>query len=159
MNLNATLIIEVVSFIILWAILAKLFFKPLLKILDQRKEAVRGWLDEAKKDRSDAQEFLSQAKRELSSAKDEAINIKQTSRIESEKLRKKILEEAKRESRNLIEQSKEEIELKIQEAKKELRNDIANISLALTEKILEREINKKDHQHLIEESIKEISGD
>ena len=53
-------------------------------------------------------------------------------------------------------QAKESAELEIKKAEKTIKDEIVDVSYALTEKLLEREINEKDHDNLIDSFIDEI---
>lgn len=159
MNLNLTLVIEIISFLLLLFLLTKLLYKPLLKVLDERSGRVKQWLDEARVNHEQAQTLVSQAKNELEKSKEEALKIKQDTKIESDKMRQCLLEEAKKEAQRLILGTREEVERKIALAKKELREEIADLSIEIATKILGREINENDHKRIIEEGIKQISRD
>ena len=156
MNLNATLIIEVVSFLLLLFILTKLLYRPLLKFMDERQKAVKEMIENARHSQQQAQEYAGQTHKALDMAKEEALKIKEETRSISDSERRKIIEEAKRESRRLIDDARRQLDKERGLMIKELRAEVALISLDIARKILGREIKSQDHQRLIEESITEI---
>ena len=69
---------------------------------------------------------------------------------------KDIISEAKTESEQIIKTAKENAELELKKAQEVIKGEIVDVSTKLTEKLLEREINEKDHSDLIDSFIDEI---
>ena len=69
-----------------------------------------------------------------------------------------MLGETKKESISMIDRAKKEIEKETTNARLRLKGEISNLSTEVAKKILKREIGKKDHEKLIDESIKEIGN-
>ena len=158
MNLNATLIFEVISFLILVAILAKYAYRPLLKFLDERSGQVKATLEEAEKKKIEAEKKLSLSQKELDWARGQALAIQESAKRQSEELGEKILGEAEKKASSLITQSRKDILQETQQAKINLRTFIAGVSVSIASKILKREINEKDDSRIIEEGIKDLKN-
>lgn len=158
MKLNATLIFEVISFLILVAILAKYAYRPLLKFLDERSGQVKATLEEAEKKKIEAEKKLSLSQKELDRARRQALDIQESAKRQSEELGEKILGEAEKKASSLITQSRKDILQETQQAKINLRTFIAGVSVSIASKILKREINEKDDSRIIEEGIKDLKN-
>lgn len=156
MNLNATLIIEVISFLILLFILHKFLYRPLLSLMDKRQKAVRDMIESAHEAEKKAKVYAEQTHKALDMAKNEILKMKEENRKISDAQRRKILEEARKESLALIAEAKERLTQERESVIKEIRSETANISLDIAKRILGREINPDDHKRLIEESIAQI---
>jgi len=158
MKLNATLIFEVISFLILVAILAKYAYRPLLKFLDERSGQVKATLEEAEKKKIEAEKKLSLSQKELDWARGQALAIQESAKRQSEELGEKILGEAEKKASSLTTQSRKDILEETQQAKINLRTFIAGVSVSIASKILKREINEKDDSRIIEEGIKDLKN-
>lgn len=156
MNLNLTLILQIVSFLILMGLLAKFLYKPLIKILEQRSFQIAQDIENAKRSQGEAKRYAEETHQALNMAKEEAIKIKEQARRDADSTRRGMLSEAKKEYISIIDRAKKEIEKETNNARLKLKADISNLSTEVAKKILKREITEKDHERLIDESIREL---
>lgn len=159
MNLNATLIIEVLSFLILLGVLIKFLFKPLLNIMDRRAASIEKTLKDAENFRNEANERSENAREALEKTRAEIIRMKESSRLQADEARRRIIEDAKKEALRIIEGSKREVDKEVMMARKSLGKEIAGFSIRIAEKLLKREIKDKEHEKLIDDSIKEFTDE
>jgi len=156
MNLNITLLIEVASFALLLFILTKLLYKPVLELLDKRSKNVEKMLNESQRSREEADQKAKNAQDALDRARREIIEMKESARLETDEARKSILDKAREESRMYLEFSKKELEKEAGKIKKGIRDQVADFSIFIAEKILKREITKKDQAAFLEKTLKEM---
>ena len=156
MNLNFTLVIEIISFILLLLILTKILYRPLLGFLDQRKDIIRESIDEAKRLKENAEYELKEANRILRESKDKVLEIKNQTDIELEELKNKNIEQAKQEARRISEEAKESVKKEVAQARRRLKDEVADVSIEIAKKVLSREVDLKDHKRLIDEAIEEL---
>lgn len=156
MNLNFTLVLQVISFLILMVVLTRLFYRPLLNFLDSRAKSIRENIEEAGRDRASAQKELERSRAELHRAREEALKMKELSERETNEARRKTLLEAKEEADRMLVKAKEDFAREVQRARAELKKEVGDISILMAEKILAREIKKEDRKRLIEEGIDKI---
>lgn len=157
MNLNFTLVIEVLSFAILVFILTKIVYTPLLNFLDKRKTLIQDSIEEAKRLRGESDRNLEESKRILKEAKDQALKMKDQANIEAEELKIRSLEKAKKETSQIMDEAKREIKTELDSARQKIKNEVADISIQVAKKLLSREVELKDHKRLVDEAIKELS--
>ena len=158
MNLNYTLIIEILSFILLLLILSKLLYRPLFHFLDQRRDAVQHSIDEAKRLNENSEKKLEESNRILRESKDRALKIKKQTDSELEELRIKNIDQAKKEAQRITDETREAIAKELDRARRKLKQETADISILIAKKMLRREINLKDHKRLVNEAIKELKN-
>ena len=91
--------------------------------------------------------LVSEAKRELAKANEQA-------KVVAEKRSAEILADANARAKSIVDKAKEEIEHEKQRAETEIRGQVAEISVAVAEKILAKEIDAKSNSELIESSIR-----
>jgi F-type H+-transporting ATPase subunit b len=157
MNLNFTLIIEIVSFLILFFLLSRFLYKPVIEILDKRAQASRQALEQVQRSQKAAQALLENAKEELKNAKEQAVEILHRARLQADEDRKKILDEAKRQSQALLHSSRQQLSREVALAKAELVKELSHYSVTIAEKIIGREIKEQDHVRFIEEGMRQIA--
>ena len=145
-------------FILVIVVLGKFAWTPLLNGLQQRERFIRSSLEEAKRDREQAEARLQEYEQRLAQAKTEASDIIDQARGEAESLRTRLEQQARDESESMLERAKREIDIAKQAAVKELYNTSAGLATELAGKILERELDAKDHDRLIQSSIREIEN-
>lgn len=156
MNLNATLIIEIISFLLLLFILHRFLYKPLISFMDRRGEAVRDMIRNAQEAEDRARIYTQESHKALDMAREEALKIKEETKRLSDTERRRIIKEAQKEAYALIEQARAQLGRERELMLEKIKSEIATISIDIAKRILGREINKEDHHRLIEESIVQI---
>jgi len=156
MNINATLIIQLISFLILVGLLAKYLYKPLTEFLDKRAEQVQQVIDEAKNDQQEARKNLDMSKARLDEVRDEILQLKAEADKQVDYHKRQIVDEAKKEAGHIVSRSKEEIEKQAREAREEIKKQVGDLSVDIARKIIEKELDIKDHEHIIRNAIEGI---
>jgi len=133
MNLNFTLILQIISFLILMLILAKVFYRPLLIFLDQRADYVNGVIKKAEEEKNKAENKFKEAERNINKAQRQILEWKNSVKLEIEEDKKRFLDKTKREKEEILNAAKKEIGREIEKAKENLRKETGNISLAIAE--------------------------
>ena len=157
MNLNATLIIQVISFLILVWLLVKILYRPFLSFLDKRSQKVHNMLQETRENQQRAEDNFKDSKAQLKKTREEVLKLKELVEKQSDEHRQKVLQEAEEEAKHIITSSKEDIDRRIREVKRDIKKEIGNFSVSIAEKILDKEINKEDHKYIIDEFLKNLS--
>ncbi|UUX33989.1 F0F1 ATP synthase subunit B [Fundicoccus culcitae] len=149
-------IITLVAFVILLLIIKKVAWGPLMNILEDRRATVNADLDKASTERATAQEANLEAQKNLKEAKSEASQIVLQAKQQSLQIQDNMMEEAKAEVLQMQTTARADIERERQQVMANVKTDITNIAIEIAEKIIQREINPADHQHLIEDFIQEM---
>lgn len=150
------IIISLANLAILFLILKKFLFRPVKRVLDERQESLDNKYLEA--DRSAAQAVESKLAWEsrLRSAETEADAIIKSASDDAKLKVERIVAEARDKADSIIRQAQTEAELERRKADVVIKREIVDVSAALTEKILRREINTQDHRAMINAFIDEI---
>ena len=131
-------------------------YKPILDALNSREEGIKNALDEADKARQEMLDLQSNNEKILKEARAERDNMLKDARAIKEKMITEAKDEAKSQSNKLIEQAKATIENEKLAAITELRNQVAELSIGIAEKIMKEELSDKDKQvKLIEKMLQE----
>lgn len=145
-----------ISFIVLLILLKKFAYPQILKGLKKREETIQQQLEEARRTKQEAQSLLEEYRQQLAEARSEAQKIINEGKQLGENMRKEILQKAQQESNEIVKRAQEEIELQKQKALLELKERIADLSLAAASKIIQKSLDPKDHQRLIEDYLAQV---
>ena len=149
MNINATLLVQALSFAFLIWFSVKFIWPPLNRAIDERNKRIADGLAAAEKGKA----ALVEAERKGESAMKEAREKASGVLGESEKRGHQIVEEAKEaakaEADRIIAGAREQIASELAKAKTELREQVAALAVAGAEKILQREVDAKAHSEML----------
>jgi F-type H+-transporting ATPase subunit b len=147
---------QTLLFILLLFLLKKYAWKPILDALNTREEGIKNALDEAEKARQEMVDLKSDNERIVKEARAERDAMLKDARTMKENMISEAKEEAKSQASKIIEQAKVTIENEKLAAITELRNQVAELSIGIAEKIIKDELSEKDKQvKLIEKMLKE----
>lgn len=146
----------IINFIILVAILNKFLYKPILGVLDARKQDIKNKLDEAANARNEAIQVKEEYTKEMQNARQEAQEIISKATKLAEESKSGILQEARVESEKVLKKAQEEIRLEKEKAKAELRNEVATLAVMAAGRVLERTIQREDHEQMIRQFVQEV---
>lgn len=149
MNLNATLIIQIVVFLTFVWFTKSFVWPPIVKALDERAKKIADGLAAADKAKSDLAHAEKKVVEEMRKARESATDV----RASAEKQAAVFLDEARAEAARIIAQAREAAEAEAgvaaQRAKEALRDQVAHLAVAGAEKILRKEINAQAHADLL----------
>ena len=134
-NVNATFIAQILNFLFLVFVLAKFAYKPLMKMMEERKNKIAGDLANAEKAKEDA-------------ARQEAQEIVENARRTAQAAHDKIMAETKAEQEQAIASAKDAITREKQQALGEIRAQVINLSLIAASKIVEQKLGSEEDKKL-----------
>ena len=133
-NIDATIIAQVLNFIILLAILAKFCYKPLLKVMDDRRNRIINNLDSAEQTRLEAEELKKQ--------------YAQATKI-GQKLHDDYMSQAQEEKEQLMATAREHIEQEKQQAMLDVRTEVISLATEIAGKVVSEKLTGAEDQALI----------
>ena len=151
MNLNATLFAQMVVFFILWWVVAKFVWPPLIKALDERAAKVAEGLAAAEKGKVDLDLATKRADQALAEAKSEGTQRIAEAEKRAQQSAEEIKQNAQTEAARIIAQAKSEAEQQVIRARDVLRNVVAVLAVKGAEQILRREVDPKAHAALLDQ--------
>jgi len=150
-NLNATLFAQMVVFFILWWVVAKFVWPPLIKALDERAAKVADGLAAAEKGKVDLDLATKRADQALAEAKNEGTQRIAEAEKRAQQSAEEIKQNAQTEAARIISQAKSEAEQQVIRARDVLRNEVAVLAVKGAEQILRREVDPKAHAALLDQ--------
>jgi F-type H+-transporting ATPase subunit b len=151
-------IVQTVLFIGLFLLLKKFAWKPILGAVNEREEGIKNALDSAKKARQEMESLNADNERILKEARAERESMMKDARSIKDAMINEAKEEAKAEGTKMIEQAQASIQSEKQAAIADLKNQVAELSIGIAEKVVRKELaNDKDQSKLIEQLLKEVT--
>ena len=157
-QINGTVIVELITFVIMLAILARYVYPEIVKLAEARQQAIAEQLKEAEKARADAEQSLKEAAAKLEDARVTAKSVIDAATKSGEQLRQELKQKAEEESKRTIEAAKKEIEAERERAVQSVRSEVANLVVAATEKVIGETLDDTKHRQLIERAIAEVAS-
>ena len=148
-DVNATLIAQILNFLVLLAILAKFAYKPLLKAMDDRRNRIINDLDSAEQTRLDAEALKEQYAEQLAGARQEATEIVNKANQIAQNLHDELVEQARVEQEALLANAKERIEQEKLQALLDIRSEVIKLSTLIAGKIVNQKLNSANDQKLV----------
>ncbi|MDD5916202.1 MAG: F0F1 ATP synthase subunit B [Clostridiales bacterium] len=144
---------SVLNLIILFFIVKRFLYKPVVKILNERNQQVRDIYSDAEKARADAEHDKAEYSAALASAHEKSAEIVRAASEEARKSGEEIIAGAKTEADRLRRKADEDIANERRKAVSELKGEIGSLSVELAGKVIDREINPEDHKRLVDDFI------
>jgi F-type H+-transporting ATPase subunit b len=148
---------QLIIFVLLFLLLAKLAWKPILASLKERELSIQSALDTAEKARLEMAQLRSDNEKLLKEAREERDRILREAREASNRLREDAQAEAKKSADKIIEDARAAINIEKQAALKEVRTQVALFSLEVAEKLMKKSLSDdKSQKELVENYIKDL---
>jgi F-type H+-transporting ATPase subunit b len=148
------LVSQIVNFTILAVLLYLVAYRPVLRMLDERSARIKKGLEDAESASRRAGEMEQEFEQKLAEARREGQEIVAQATKMSEKQRQDILAQAREEANALIERAKDEIARERDLAMSELRQQVADLSLTISEKVIGATLDEQQQRRLIAEFLR-----
>ncbi|NWF99237.1 MAG: F0F1 ATP synthase subunit B [Nitrospirae bacterium] len=149
---------KIINFLILVIILFKFGKKPLQNFLKQRTEMIAKTLQDAKEAKEAAQKALAEVETRLKAKDAEIAAILEAARKSGEQERDTIIAETDKLKAKIMEQAKTNIEFELKQAKELIKAEAVELAMELAEKKLKEKLTKEEQERLLEDSLVKIGG-
>ena len=156
MSLNATLIAQLIVFLILVWFTMKYIWPPIVNAMEERARRIAEGLSAADRARKELAEADARVAEEIKAARAEAATIVERASQQATQIVDKARADALLEASKLKATAQADIDNMVHRARAELRGQVAQLAIAGAEKILKREINADAHKALIDQLVTEI---
>lgn len=155
-EINWTLGVQLISFLLLLAALYKLTYRPLLAALEGRTTAIQQQLAEAQAAREEAQRQLGAMEERIRAAQADAQALRERALREAAELRERLSAEARQEATRLVEAAKAQVSQEVRRARTELRAEVGTLAIQIAERLIRKSLTDEDHQRLVREALTRI---
>ena len=146
----------IITFLLLFYVLAKFAWKPLLRMLEERENLIKSSLSDAKTAREELEKINIESEAIITKARTDAQSILSDGKVAAEKIKDDTLAKAKEEANKIKEDAKLQIKAEKDKAISEIKKEVVDLSISVAEKLIDKNINEKDNATLIEESLNKI---
>jgi F-type H+-transporting ATPase subunit b len=151
-------VVSLVSFLVLFGVLAKFAFPPITKMLDKRSDTIRESLEASEATRIEAERLLEEYKTQMTEARQEAAKVIDQGRKIAETMKNEIMAKATEDAQALLVKAREGIDAEKKAAIAELQGSVADLSVAVAGKLLGETLSAADHAKLIERYVSEVGA-
>ena len=145
-----------VTFVIVLIVLRKFAFGPIQQLIDTRRQAIVSDLDAAQAAREEAQTSLAEYRQQLAEARKEANKIVEDARRVGDERRAAAVAELEAEKTRLMQQTREEIQSETRQALNAIKQQVADLTLAATEKVVRAQLNEAEQRRLIDDALADV---
>lgn len=158
MNINATLIGQIITFAIFIWFTMRYVWPPIKKAMHDREKNISDGLQAAEQGHRDLELAQRKSKKIIADAKLEASHVLERANERASQVVEEAKEGARIEGQRLLDNAKAEVDQQFTQARDQLRKEVASIALGGAEKILEKEIDKSAHQKLLHELASDLNA-
>jgi len=156
MNINLTLIAQLISFAVFVWFTMKYVWPPLVKALEERKAKIADGLAAAERGAHEKELAEQAAKEKLHEAKLQSAEIVARAEKRAAEIVDEAKEKAREEGERILTAARAEIEQEMNKAREALRSRVGELAVAGAEKILRREIDAGAHKEILDELAQQI---
>ena len=157
-DLNATMLAQIINFAILLLLLTKLAWKPLLKIIAERQASIAKNLEAADQERLAAEKLRAEYQQQMHNAKGDAQAIVDKALKMADNTKDEIIASAREEHARLLVTAQEKIARERQQALEDIRSEVVTISVAAAAKIIGQSVDEKINAKLVDDFISKLDA-
>ena len=144
------------NLLILFLLMKKFLFGPVKKIMDQRQEEIEKNISDADNMKKEAMGMKEEYEIKLNEAKKEADDIIKSATKTAQLREEEILSDANKKAHDILTKADKQVEQMKVNAINEIKGEVSQMATSIASKIIEKDINEKDHERLIEDFINGI---
>lgn len=150
------IVIQIINFAILFFVLTKFLYKPIFKVLEERKRKIEESLAQAQKIAEEKVKLEEEKTKEIAKSREVGKKIIEEMRMMGEKEREQILKRTQEEAEKMIKRAEENLVLERRKLESELKEELVDLSLMMTERLLEEKIERKKEEELFFQSLDKL---
>jgi len=147
---------SIVIFVILYFVLRKFAWGPILEGLTTREKSIAAAIEEAVKAREEMARHRAEFERQLAEANQQIPKLLEEARRDAEILREEMRTQAAADINTERQRLRREIEVAKDQALQEIWNQAANLAAVISTQAIKRSLSPDDHRRLIDDALGEI---
>ena len=157
MQILAQFVVNILAFLLLLAILKKFAWGSLLKLIDERRDKITSEFEGIEKAKQELEKLKVEYQAHLTKIEEEARVKIQQAINDGRRIASEIEEDARTHARETLEKTKEAVTLEVAKARVELKEQIVDLAIQATHKVLQQNLDEETDRRMIEAFIKDIS--
>lgn len=144
---------QIVAFLIMYWVLKRFAWKPILKLLDDRKNKIKSDFDSIEEQKQGIEQLVQEYATKLKEIDIESRKKLTDAIEEGRKAQNKIQNEAHAQAKEILVKAEKDIQREISDAKNQLKNDVVKMAMLATEKILETQLTPENQKKIINDFV------
>ena len=151
MNINITLVAQVLAFLILIWLVSRLLWKPMIEALEARRKRIADGLAAAEQGKQDLEKAKETAEEELAGSRARAGEIIAQAEKRATEIKEEAKVKAREEADNIRRSAESDVVRRTQEAREQLRQEVAQLALLGAAQVLGKEVDAAAHNKALKE--------
>lgn len=151
MSITATLIVQIIVFLILVGFTMKFVWPPIVKAMEERRQKIADGLAAAEKGARALQDASAKSEEELKVARTQAQDILAAANKQAAQIVEQAKAHAQEEGERIVAKAHEDVQREIAHAREDLRKRVGELAVVGAARILKREIDTKAHADVLDE--------
>lgn len=147
---------QIVNFLILLFLLQRFLYRPLVGLLEKRRQEIETSVKQAAEMEERYADFQLEHEKRLTDAKAESAAIIERAKTAAEELRQETLAVTQKETETLLRRTQEEIARQKEQMMTELKGEIGSMVVLATSKVIGKQLDEKTQQELIKQALAEV---
>ena len=148
-----------VAFFILLFLMYRTVWPGVTKAYQDRRANIEGKLEQAEKDRDEAEELLEKYRERLAAAEDETQRILEEARANAERVRKDLLAKAETDAERQLERARQAIRSERDQAIRQLRTEVGTLAVELATRVVGDSLDRERQLRLVDQYIDQLGED
>ena len=149
------LLAQIVNFVILFVLMYLVAYKPILRMLDKRSQAVEESMKQTEYIKEQVAHAEEESKKRIEAASKEGQEVIARATRNGEEVRQKAQQDAQKDAETLITRAKTEIGRERDDAIGDLRREFADLTILAAEKVIQKSLDKESHRQLIDKTLEQ----
>ncbi|MGI6445098.1 MAG: ATP synthase subunit b, sodium ion specific [bacterium ADurb.Bin157] len=151
------LVSQSINFLVLLLVLQKFLFSPIGKIVNTRRDAILALKAKTESDAKSAEDLKEKYEQRIAKIEDEAYLIRQRAIFEANEKCELILNEARAKAEQIVEEGEMEVFMERQTAWAQIREEVIQLTINATEKVVQESLDDELHRKIIALSIERLA--
>lgn len=156
MNLNLTLIGQLIAFVMFAVFCMKYVWPPIVTAMAERQKRIAEGLDAADKAARDLEQAKSQIEDELKQARSQVTELLEQANKRSSQIVEEAQDKARAEADKIMASAQAQIAQEAAQAREALRADVARLAVVGAEKVLQATVDQEAHKKLLADLAEEL---
>ena len=153
----ATIVVEMVGFILLLLLLKRFLWVPVTEYLEQRRQDIAHTYEKVEQTRQEMESLRDEYQQRLANIEAEARAQIQQAIKEAQQVREHILSEARQQAEKMVRDAQETIQYERQKALAEMRAQVVELTLLATSRILQESVDDARHRKMVQDFVDQVA--
>lgn len=152
------ILFTLINLVIFYLLMKRFLFKPILKVMNERKEMINNQMHEAQTAKEEASELKKQYEEKLQNVDEESARIINEAKEAAKTEYGKIIDRAEDDVHKMKEAARQQISEESEQARRSAREDIVNLAMDAAEKVVGANVSSETDSSIFDEFLNESSG-